>query len=187
MSHSPSQHYSITAPQASHPEFSAHLSPLGKVFKYRNIKMHGLKNVVALMGALLLSQSVVQAAVYIRQANETGNLTCTNFSTIGLPLKDDCAAALAKVAPVNPQTCTKIFQTEYDYVTVRTCKILTYSTTRGMAHCLDGNLIIKGGKEILANCTTIIGDQEHTGGQYEWSTDGENGEGVRFIRAPLED
>ena len=52
-----------------------------------------------------------------------------------------------------------------------------------MAHCLDGNLIIKGGKKILADCT---GDQEYTGGQYEWSTVGDKGEGVRLIRAPLE-
>ncbi|RPB27461.1 hypothetical protein L211DRAFT_865637 [Terfezia boudieri ATCC MYA-4762] len=148
--------------------------------------MHGLKNVVALMCGLLLSQRVAQAAVYIRQTYQTGTLTCTKFSTIGLPLKDDCAAALAKVAPVEPQACTKQFETEYDYVTVGTCTIHTYSTTRGMAHCLDGNLIIKGGEEILENCTSIIGDQEYTGGQYEWSTVGENGEGVSFIRAPLE-
>jgi len=129
---------------------------------------------------------VAGAAVQVRQINQTGTLTCTHISTIGFPLKDDCTAALAKVKPINPPSCTEIFQPQYDYVTVGTCTIHTYSTTRGMAHCLDGNLIIKGGKEILANCTSIIGDQEYTGGQYEWSTDGENGEGVRFVRAPLQ-
>lgn len=54
--------------------------------------------------------------------------------------------------------------------------IHTFSYTSGKAHCLDGNLIIKGGKEILAGCTY----KEYTGGQYEWSA---NSEGVSFIRA----
>ena len=132
---------------------------------------------------------VAGAAVLARQADPTGILTCTKFSIQGPPLKPDCVAALAKVAPVNPRVCTEIFRPQYDYVTVGTCTIHTYSTTRGMAHCLDGNLIIKGGNKILAGCTSIIGDpgQEYAMGQYEWSTDGENGEGVRFIRAPIED
>ncbi|RPB27466.1 hypothetical protein L211DRAFT_834327 [Terfezia boudieri ATCC MYA-4762] len=148
--------------------------------------MHGLKNVFALMGGLLsLSQSVSGAALQVRQTNGTATLSCTQISIIGFPLKDDCAAALAQVKPIKPKFCIEVFRPELDYITVGTCTIHTYSTTRGMAHCLDGNLIIKGGKEILANCASIIGEQEYTGGHYEWSTVGENGEGVRFIRAPL--
>ena len=122
---------------------------------------------------------------------EAVNPTCTEVSIIGFPLAADCEAALAEVKPVEPQACTKIFQTEYDYVTVGTCTIHTYSTTRGMAHCLDGNNIIKGVKEILKSCRFDFGEAtgKYTGGQYEWSTrtdpDGKKGEGVRLVRAPI--
>ena len=90
---------------------------------------------------------------------------------------------MAKVTLGQLKFCLAVIMTKSDYVTVRTYMIQTYSTTHGRAHCLDGNLIIKGGEEILAGCTTM---QKHTGGQYEWSTDGENGEGVRFVKAPLQ-
>ena len=120
-----------------------------------------------------------------------GNLTCTEISAFRFPLAADCKLALDKVKPVEPTFCTEVFKTEYDYVTVGTCTIHTYSTTRGKAHCLDGKNIIKGVKEILKSCRFDFGEAtgKYTGGQYEWSTridtDGKKGEGVRLVGAPI--
>ena len=118
-----------------------------------------------------------------------GNLTCTKISTVGLPLAADCEAALAKVQPWpvgEPKFCTLQFQPEYDYVTVGTCTIHTYSTG-GNAHCLDENKIIEGVKEILKSCRFDFGEAtgKYTGGQYQWSTstDGKKYEGVRLVKA----
>ncbi|RPB26737.1 hypothetical protein L211DRAFT_866219 [Terfezia boudieri ATCC MYA-4762] len=140
--------------------------------------MYGLKNVVALMGGLLLLfQSVAGAAVHVRQDDTVGPLICVRISPLGFPLINDCVAALANVAPIKPEFCTLQFQTEANYKTVGTCAIQTYSYRNGNAGCLDGNLIIKGGKEILRGCTY----KEYTGGQYKWSAN--DNEGVRFARA----
>ena len=75
------------------------------------------------------------------------------------------------------------FQPEDDYVRVGTCMIHTYSE-HGMAHCLDHDLIIKGGEEILASCTFEMQgypDEVYTGGQYEWLTNGKK-EGFKFVK-----
>jgi len=120
---------------------------------------------------------VAGAAIQGRQV-PTGTLTCTPISPLGFPLKADCVAALAKVKPVKPEICLTVFKTESDYVTVGTCTVHTYSY-HGKAHCLDGKLIIKGGKEILKRCTF----ENYTGGQYEWETATEGGEGVKLIRS----
>ena len=111
--------------------------------------------------------------------------TCTQDSAYGFPLKKDCAAALDKVSPVTPQACTKQFQAEYNCVTVGTCTIHTYSS-RGMAHCLDHGLMIRGGKDILARCTFTQGysSEEYTEGQYEWTAHGSS-EGIKFVKASI--
>ncbi|RPB27460.1 hypothetical protein L211DRAFT_834321 [Terfezia boudieri ATCC MYA-4762] len=147
--------------------------------------MYSLKNIIALMGGLLfLSQCVSGAAVYPRAY---GTLTCAEVSAFGFPLKKDCEAALAKVPPGNPEVCTQQFQPEMDYITVESCTIHTYSD-RGMAHCLNRDMIRKGGKKILTSCTfetQCCPSEVYTGGQYEWFTQGKK-EGFKFVKAPVE-
>ncbi|KAF8430380.1 hypothetical protein EV426DRAFT_570534 [Tirmania nivea] len=139
--------------------------------------MYGLKNAVALLsGLLLLFQSVAGAAILAHLQDQIIPRFCTPISPSGFPLKDDCAAALAKIAPIKPRICTEQFQTEFDLVTVGTCRIRTFSYTSGKAHCLDGGLIITAGNAILAGCTF----ENYTGGQYEWLL---NSDGVRFVKA----
>ncbi|KAF8428220.1 hypothetical protein EV426DRAFT_333106 [Tirmania nivea] len=133
--------------------------------------MYNLRNVVALL--LLLSQST--AAV----PPEYGTLTCTDVSAFGLPIREDCIAALATVKPGEPKVCTEQIQPEYNCATVGTCVIQTYSIERGRAHCLNGDMIINGINKILEGCYTPDG---YTGGVYEWSA--EDDEGVRLIRTP---
>jgi len=117
-----------------------------------------------------------------------GTLTCADVSAFGFPLKKDCEEALKKVPPGKPEVCTLQFQTEYDYVTVGTCTIHTYSSG-GRAHCLDRDLIRKGVKEILGQCSKTHDYEAYTGGEYQWLTsadiEGTKGEGVRLIKAPI--
>jgi len=113
-----------------------------------------------------------------------GTLTCTDADLIELPVKKDCGAVFKKVIPGEPGPCTLQSQTEYDYVTVGTCTIHTFSTG-GRAHCLNSDLIIKGVEEILKRCTTNPQGtcEGNSGREYGWSSTG--AEGVRLVASPF--
>ena len=103
-----------------------------------------------------------------------GTLTCAQVSA----LKKDCEAALAKVTLGKPYPCVDVLMFEYNLVKVGTCTIQTYSN-RGRAQCLDHDLVIQGGNQILDRCiSNAVAYEDYTGGQFEWVT----GEGVMFVR-----
>ena len=131
---------------------------------------------------------VAGAAVPTYPPPTYGTLTCADVSAYGFPLKKDCEEALKKVPPGKPKFCTYIYRPEFDYITVGTCTIHTYSSG-GRAHCLDRNLIRKGVEEILGQCSKTHDYEAYTGGEYQWSNKGEargtKGEGVRLVKASI--
>ncbi|KAF8449921.1 hypothetical protein BGX38DRAFT_1142343 [Terfezia claveryi] len=154
--------------------------------------MYSLKDIIAFIGGLLLlSQCVAGAAVPKHGAAvpKHGPLTCADVTADGFPLREDCEAALDQVEPGEPKVCTLQFQTEYDFVTVGTCTIHTFST-RGMAHCLNRDEIRNGVEAILKYCSVNPQGsyKEYTGGRYEWmksaDINGTHSEGVKLVEAP---
>jgi len=129
-------------------------------------------------GLFLLSQGA--AAAPASDAGDLGTLTCADPTyNSDYPTIADCEKAIAMVKPFNTKFCINKWIPEFDAATYGTCTVHTYSTTRGKAHCLSGMLIIKGGNAIIASCPNY----GFTGGQYQWTTDGSKGEGVRLIKS----
>ncbi|RPB27462.1 hypothetical protein L211DRAFT_865638 [Terfezia boudieri ATCC MYA-4762] len=144
--------------------------------------MYSLRNIIALIGGLLLLFQCVAGAT----VPPLRPLTCDEVSAVGFPLKNDCVAALAQIRRGEPEACTLQISYEFDYPPFGSCTIQTYSSG-GAAHCLNGDRIHRGVNAILNHCTVNPQGtlEEYTGGQYQWKNSAEvegiKGEGVRVV------
>ena len=103
-------------------------------------------------------------------------LKCT--TTTESPFFEDCLDAYQKITPGDPEVCIMIISEQWDYITVGTSTVHTYSQA-GNAHCLNGDYIRKGVLDILSKCTKDGQAQ----GSSTWTKEGNPREGVKLIRS----
>ena len=103
-------------------------------------------------------------------------LTCTiTIPGSPIPFVRDCIEAYKKIG--HPQ-CTPIIRYLYDYITVGTCTVLTYSEN-GLATCPDPDFIRRSVRIILDKCT----NGEKVQGSFTWTSKSSPREGVKLIRS----
>ena len=96
------------------------------------------------------------------------------------PLFHDCDEAYQQIISKLPEvTCGfKPHKHQYDFKTVRSCTVHTYSQT-GNAHCVRHVALLTGIDNILHSCS----NNGYTQGSYTWTREGEPREGVKLIRS----